>query len=121
MRTNIYRQVYSRIPESLTGSGSSSGARKSLETETINVEQEDPFRVIPNPSNGGNVSIRYSVTNSPEIIIFNSFGGRLKEISPVEVKGTVSISTDDFPSGVYHVVLLQNGVVLKITKLVINK
>ena len=79
----------------------------------------------PNPFNSGGTKIRYFVpdnTNSPQIVFFDEFGGKLSTFNILETgMGELDVTASNLSSGVYSYSLIINGKAIDTKKMIFQK
>ncbi len=115
----------------INGNGGS-GNEKKLENGNIHaIELSNAsgspiiYQNIPNPFSNGGTKIRYFVpdnTNSPQIVFFDEFGGKLSTFNILETgMGELDVTASNLSSGVYSYSLIINGKAIDTKKMIFQK
>ena len=82
--------------------------------------EKNSFRIAPNPSNG-TTFIEFSTNNiAPTIEIYSILGNKISSYTATSTKGSWNVDTSVMPSGIYIVVLKENGLIVSQQKLSIK-
>ncbi len=114
------------------GDNGNDGSEKKLENGNIHaIELSNAtgspiiYQNIPNPFSNGGTKIRYFVpdnTNSPQIVFFDEFGGKLSTFNILETgMGELDVTASNLSSGVYSYSLIINGKAIDTKKMIFQK
>ena len=82
--------------------------------------EKNSFSIAPNPSNGITI-IEFSTNSTPPTIeIYSILGNKISSYTATSTKGSWNVDTSVMPSGIYIVVLKENGLIVSQQKLSIK-
>jgi hypothetical protein len=91
-------------------------------TETTTIKEDPVLKLYPNPTNQ-EVTVQYTITNpkgKTNVSLYDLTGRKLEMKSFQEAQGSFQLNTQDYPNGIYLVVLSDENGRHKTGKLVVR-